>query len=172
MTERSAILATLDEQRIELATRYRAFDPEVLTTPCTDSEDPDGTPWTPLDHLGHLIRIEAVFLQLAKLTIEGDEAPIKIKGSTWEEKIAQVHRDNEAHLDSIRPFEMEQMLAELDQARDHTLQFVETLTDTQLTMKIPGAPWGDGTIGGVLMANAGHEQMHLAWVDEALAATE
>ena len=36
---------------------------------------------------------------------------------------------------------------------------------------IPGAPWSDGTIGGVLAANAGHERQHTVWADEGLAAT-
>lgn len=168
MADRSTILATLAEQRTELAARYRAFDPEIVTTPCTESEDPDGSPWSPLDHLGHLLRIEKAFLGMAKLTLEGDDTPIKISGTTWEEKIAQVHRDNEAHLEAIRPFVVASLLAELDAARNETVAFIGDLTDEQLEQSIPGAPWGDGSIGGVLMANAGHEQMHLVWVDEAL----
>ncbi len=169
MPDRSTILETLASQRVELATHYRALDTTIAETACTESEDPDGEPWTPLDHLGHLLRIEKAFLGMSKLTIEGDSSPIKIGGSTFEERLAQVHRDNEAHLAEIRPLDVETLLTELDEARASTLDFIETLTDEQLTIPIPGAPWGDGTIGGVLMANAGHEKMHMAWVDEALA---
>jgi hypothetical protein len=169
MTERDTILSVLADQRIELERTYRAFSQEVLTTPCTDSEDPDGAPWAPIDHLGHLLRIEKAFLGMAKLTVAGDEAPIKIAGSTWEDRIAQVHRDNEAHLDSLRPLEIETLLTELAKARTETMSFIDELSDEQLTTPIPDAPWGDGTIGGVLMANAGHERQHLAWVAEAIA---
>jgi hypothetical protein len=45
---------------------------------------------------------------------------------------------------------------------------LEQLTDEQLAMPIPGAPWGDGTIGGVLMTNARHATMHVAWIEEGL----
>lgn len=168
MQDRTTILTTLANQRVELAARYRALDPDVATTPCTESEDPDGSPWTPLDHLGHLIRIERAFLGMSRLTLDGDDSPIKIGGSTFEERLAQVHRDNEAHLKTIRPLDVEKLLTELDAARSDTIAFIGQLTDEQLEEKIPGAPWGDGSIGGVLMANAGHEQMHLAWVDKAL----
>lgn len=169
MADRATIVTTLAEQRSDLEARYRAFDAELVHTPCTDSEDPDGAPWSPVDHLGHLLRIEKAFLGMAKLTLEGDRSPIKIGGSTWEERIAQVHRDNEAHLASLRPLEVETLLSELARAREATLAFIASITDAELDTPIPGAPWGDGTIGGVLMANAGHERQHLSWVDEALA---
>ncbi len=169
MTDRNTILSVLADQRTELEQTYRSFSEDVVTTPCTDSEDPDGAPWAPIDHLGHLLRIEKAFLGMARLTVGGDEAPIKIGGSTWEEKIAQVHRDNEAHLESLRPLSVETLLSELADARVDTIGFIAELSDEQLTTPIPGAPWGDGTIGGVLMANAGHEQQHMAWVADALA---
>lgn len=169
MADRATIVSTLAEQRSRLEARYREFDPEVVTTPCTESEDPDGSPWSPIDHLGHLLRIEQAFLAMSRATLEGDRAPIKIGGSTWEERLAQVHRDNEAHLASLRPLDVEKLLTELATARTATLSFIDSLSDEQLATPIPGAPWGDGTIGGVLMANAGHERQHLAWVDEAIA---
>ena len=169
MADRAEIVSTLSEQRTELAARYRAFDAAVVTAPCTESEDPDGAPWAPIDHLAHLLRIEKAFLAMAELTLEGDTSPIKISGTTWEERIAQVHRDNEAHLAAIRPLDVEKLLAELDTAREATLAFIERSSDEQLAAVMPGAPWGDGTVGGVLMANAGHERQHLAWVDTALA---
>jgi hypothetical protein len=168
MTDHATILSTLAEQRSELEETYRGFDPDLLTTPCTESEDPDGAPWAPIDHLGHLLRIEKAFLGMAKLTLEGDESPIKIGGSTFEERLAQVHRDNEAHLESLRPLAVDSLLAALSAARANTVDFINGLSAEQLATPIPGAPWGDGTIGGVLMANAGHERQHLQWVGEAL----
>lgn len=169
MTDRTTILSALADQRTALEDTYRAFSEDVVMTPCTDSEDPDGAPWAPIDHLGHLLRIEKAFLGMARLTVQGDENPIKIGGSSWEEKIAQVHRDNENHLASLRPLDVETLLSELAGARQDTVGFIAELSDEQLTTPIPGAPWGDGTIGGVLMANAGHERQHLAWVADALA---
>ncbi len=170
--DRSAILETLAKQRGRLEDWSRSLDATVLTTPCTASEDPDGEDWSPKDHLAHLLRIERAFLAMAKLTIKGDPAPVKIGGSTMEEKLAQVHRDNESHVVGQRPNDLEAILADLASARADTLAFIETLTDEQLDQPMPGAPWADGTIGGVLMANAGHEHMHISWVGEGLAAAE
>lgn len=52
-------------------------------------------------------------------------------------------------------------------ARAVTLALLAELTDEQLDETLLGAPWGDGTIGGVLEANAGHATMHWRWVTEA-----
>ncbi len=168
-TDRSTILSTLQSQRAELERRYRAFDADTVTVPCTPSEDPDGDDWSAKDHLAHLLRIEKAFLAMARLTISGDDAPVKIAGSTMKDKLAQVHRDNEEHVAEHRVADVDALLDELSDARAKTLAFIETLSDDQLGQPIPGAPWGDGSIGGVLMANAGHEKQHLAWVDEGLA---
>lgn len=53
--------------------------------------------------------------------------------------------------------------------RAKTLALLASLTDEQLTQKIPGAPWGDGTIGGVLAINGDHARQHYNWVSEGLA---
>jgi hypothetical protein len=51
--------------------------------------------------------------------------------------------------------------------RADTLQLLSELTDEDLASKIPGAPWGDGTVGGVLAVHAAHHRMHRHWVEEA-----
>ncbi len=173
MRDRQKILDTLSEQRAELHRRYRAFPDDVVSQPCTDSEADGDDRWTPKDHLAHLLRVEEAFLGMAKRTADGETAPIRLggEGATREDILARVHRDNEAHVAANRDTSVDDLLDELDAARAETLAFVETLDDDQLDLTIVGAPWGDGTIGGVLMANAGHEVQHLAWVDEGLAAT-
>lgn len=170
MRDRSKILETLAAERTELEAHYRAMAPDALVTPCTDSEHPDGDRWTPKDHLAHLLRVEHTFLALAERTIQGDAAPLRFAGKTREEAIAGVHRDNEAHIAAYRSVALEALLQEHTQARAATLAFIATLTDEQLDTPIPGAPWSDGTIGGVLAANAGHERQHTIWADEGLAA--
>lgn len=52
-------------------------------------------------------------------------------------------------------------------ARADTLQLLAELTDEQLQEKLPGAPWGDGTVGGVIAANADHGRMHWKWAKDA-----
>lgn len=170
MLDRSTIVSTLANQRADLEARYRAFPDDIVSVACTQSEDPDGAPWSPKDHLAHLLRVERAFLTMAQSTVGGDAAPVKIKGATMEEKIKQVHRDNERHLVDFTERSVDNVLDELATARTATLDFIAGLSDDQLQLPIPGAPWGDGTIGGVLAANAGHEHQHLAWVDEGLEA--
>mgnify|MGYP000367409347 CR=1 FL=1 len=41
------------------------------------------------------------------------------------------------------------------------------LTDEQLEEVLPGAPWADGTVGGVIGANADHGRMHWKWAKDA-----
>ena len=47
--------------------------------------------------------------------------------------------------------------------RADTLALLAELTDEQLASKIPGAPWADGTVGGVLSIHAAHRRMHRQW---------
>ncbi len=55
-------------------------------------------------------------------------------------------------------------------SRAITLELLAELTDEQLDERLPGAPWADGSIGGVLAANADHGRMHWKWVADAFAA--
>ena len=109
---------------------------------------------------------------MAKRTLDGAASPLRFSGSSREEAIAGVHRDNERHVASLRDRSLDELLTDLDQARKATLAFLTDTTDDQLGTPIPGAPWGDGTIGGVLLTNAYHERGHVAWVDDGLSAPE
>jgi DinB superfamily len=170
MRSSSDILDTLAVQRAKLEQRYRAFSAEELSTPCTASEHDASDQWSPKDHLAHFLRIEAAFLAMAHRTIAGDPSPLKFTGSTRPEILAGIHRDNEQQVIDHREHSLDVLLTELSVARAATVEFISTLTDEQLATPIPGAPWSDGTIGGVLSANGLHEMQHLAWVDEALGA--
>ena len=166
---KAEIIERLNRERATLVERYRALTPDELVAPCTESEAPDGTPWSAKDHLAHLLRIEEAFLAMAKRTLGGEVAPVRFSGTSREEAIAGVHRDNERHVSSLRDRSLDDLLGDLDVARQATLAFLADATDEHLATPIPGAPWGDGTIGGVLLTNAYHERGHLAWVDEGLA---
>ena len=48
---------------------------------------------------------------------------------------------------------------------------MKELTNEQLTEKLPGAPWADGTIGGVLAVNGDHGRVHWSWLREGLGAS-
>jgi hypothetical protein len=57
------------------------------------------------------------------------------------------------------------------ETRADTLALLAELTDEQLASKIPGAPWSDGTVGGVLSVHAAHARMHRHWCEEAMPAS-
>jgi hypothetical protein len=171
MRDRATILQTLERQRAELASRYRAFADDVVVQPCTASETEGGERWTPKDHLAHLLRVERAFLAMARATAQGGELPSVLGDGDRQSVLARVHRDNERHVAGLRERSVEELLAELDAARAETLSFLASIDDEQLDLVIPGAPWSDGTIGGVLLTNAHHEHQHLSWVDEGLAAS-
>ena len=50
--------------------------------------------------------------------------------------------------------------------RADTIALLAELSDDDLASKIPGAPWSDGTVGGIMAANADHGRMHYGWAEE------
>ncbi len=171
MPTREVILGTLTETRQKLLNRYQSFTPEELARPCTQSETPGGEPWRPKDHLAHFALIERVFQGMIRRTLKGNDDPVgfsRTGARNREEVVAWIHRNNQAYVDAHRDDDMQTLLAELATVREETLVLLAQLTDEQLTLVIPGAPWANGTIGGIVVTNAQHELQHLGWVEEGL----
>lgn len=164
--ERRDVLEQLHESLRSVEERYGAMSTEELRSPCTDSEVPGAGAWTPLDHLAHLIQIEIAFRDICRRALDGAERPIRIEGDSREEMLAWVHRWNQEYVESRRGASLEELLAELRTTRRETVAFVEGSSDDQLAQIVPGAPWGDGTVGGVIAASARHGEMHVGWMDE------
>lgn len=169
MPTREVILKTLTEVHEELLVRYQSLTPEELESPCTASEVPGGEPWRPKDHLAHLTLIEKAFQGMVRRTLKGSADPVgfsRTGATNREEILAWIHRNNQAYVDAHRNDTLETLLTDLARVRQETLTLLDQLTNEQLSLLLPGAPWGDGTIGGVLMTNAHHEQQHLAWMQQ------
>ncbi len=169
MADRMLLLDRLARQRARTVAWAEGLAPDELLRPVTPSETDDGGAWSAFDHLAHLLRIERAFLTMAEATLAGDRAPVKIPGATFEERLQSVHAANEVHLTEQRGRSLDAVLADLADARAATLAFIQSITDEQLDTPMQGAPWGDGTIAGVLGANGLHERQHIAWVEEAAA---
>ncbi len=171
MKSREEIIAKLERERASLIERYRSLSGDQLTIACTDSEVPGGEAWTPKDHIAHLAMIERVFQQMIHRTLEGHPKPLDLGGGgKIEDVMARVHRNNQDNVDEHRSDDLDTLLADLEEARIETNRLMRDLTEEQLRTPVPGAPWGDGTIAGVLLTNAYHEVMHWNWVSEGLAA--
>ena len=83
--------------------------------------------------------------------------------------MATVHEMTESWTVEHRDKSLSDVVALGQRARGETLALMAELSDEQLVEKLPGAPWADGTIGGVLATNADHGRMHWHWVKEGMA---
>lgn len=175
MHTREEITAALAKHREALLARYRSFTPEELDRVCTQSEAPDGSPWRPKDHLAHLADIERAFQWMAKRAVAGHPDPTgfsKIEGGERSAVMAWIHNRNEKNAHAHQSDELEALLADLADARAGTLALLAATTDEQLALPAHGAPWDDGTVGGLLITPAHHDQQHLGWVEAGLRASE
>ncbi len=171
MPTREVILQTLAEAHEELLAYYQSLTPQELERICTASEVPGGESWRPKDHLAHLTLIEKSFLSMVRRTLKGSSDPVgfsRTGATNREEILAWIHRNNQAYVNAHRDDSLETLLADLAHARQDTLVLLDQLTDEQLTLPLLGAPWDDGTVGGILITNAHHEHQHLAWMQQGL----
>jgi hypothetical protein len=172
MPTRAEIVDTLARERTRLEERFRALAPQQLAGPCTESQTEGEAPWSAKDHIAHLAMIERAFQGMIRRTISGDKNPVGLdfKGASMAEVMARVHRGNQDNVEEHRHDDLDTLFADLDAARAETLALLDSLSDEQLAAPLPGAPWNDGSIGGVLLTNAHHAIQHWAWVEEGLAA--
>jgi hypothetical protein len=171
MPNRDEIIAKLDQERDHLIEHYRSLGPEQLVGPCTESEVDGATPWSPKDHLAHLAMIERAFQGMITRALDGTSNPVGFDLSNGRDAvIARVHKGNQDNVEAHRDDELDALIADLNEARTETRRLLDSLTDDQLILPVPGAPWNDGTVGGVLITNAYHERQHWAWVEAGLAA--
>ena len=168
MPTRAEIVDKLHRERVALEERYRALGPEQLTAPCTESQTEGDAPWSAKDHVAHLAMIERAFQGMIRRTLDGAESPIGFGAGSMTDIMIRVHRGNQDNVDEHRDDDLDTLFADLDAARADTLALVDELTDEQLAAPLPGAPWNDGSIGGVLITNAHHAIQHWAWVEEGL----
>ena len=167
---RDSIRGKLAAERANLLAEIGAMSPDDLSRPCTESEADDGRAWSAKDHLAHLAYIERAFQGMIERHLKGEANPVGLGGGDRSSILGRVHRGNEDNVDAHRGDDVPTLLADLDAARADSLELLDRLSDEQLAQPLPGAPWADGTIGGVLMTNAYHQVQHLAWVRDGLAA--
>ena len=84
--------------------------------------------------------------------------------------MAAVHESNEDWVLRHHTIPLSEIVAVGQQVRSETLALLAELSDEQLLERLPGAPWADGTIGGVLAVNGDHGRMHWSWLREGLGA--
>lgn len=171
MPTRVEILETLHASQQHLFALVQAWAPEEWECVCTSSEVPDSPPWRPKDHVAHLALIERAFQAMIRRTLAGTADPVgfsRTGATNREEVLAWIHRQNQEYTTQHADDSRDQILADLAAARQESLALLEQLTDEQLALPVPGAPWADGTTGGLLITNARHTVQHLSWIEEGL----
>jgi hypothetical protein len=152
---------------------YANLSEEQLRHPLTKSEHDPTNQWDALDHFAHLALIERNFQQMIRRHLTGHENPVGLlvnedgHARTREQIMARVHAMTDEFQLKHHNDSLSDVVALTAEARSDSLRLLSELSDTQLEERLEGAPWADGTLGGVLGVNADHAKMHWDWVIEA-----
>jgi hypothetical protein len=173
---RIEIEAKLNRDRAWLLDAYAALPESSLRRGVTASEHDPAARWSPLDHLVHLAGIERNFNRMIRRHFDGDANPVGLlknddgRVRTRDEIMASVHSMNEDWVLRYRSASLGEVVALGHDVRADTIALLAGLTDAQIAEKLPGAPWSDGTVGGVIATNADHGRQHWKWMKDAAAA--
>jgi hypothetical protein len=165
----------LNKGRIWVLEMFTALPEAELLRGATVSEHDHTSMWTPKDHLVHVSGIELNFNAMIRRHLAGDRNPVGLRSKedgstrTMEEIMAIVHEMTERWVREHRSKSLSEVVAVGQRVRADTLALLAELTDEQLGETLPGAPWADGTIGGVLGVNADHGRTHWQWARDGMA---
>lgn len=160
----------LHRARIDALETVLAMDADELRAPRTRSEHDGNSWWSYADHFVHTTLIERDFNAMIRRHVGGGQGmnPALVDPSgkalrSRDEIMAFVHRFTES-------WKVEQQDRPLDElvrvglaVRADTLSLLSELADEQLLSVIPGAPWADGTVGGIMAVHADHWALHKSW---------
>ncbi len=172
---RTELEIKLNRDRVWTLETWGAYSSDELTRGITTSRHDADNHWSALDHLTHLAGIEVVFNRIIRMHLSGEGDPFAaLKGADGtslplEQVMARVHALNEKWIVEQRGKSFDEVVALGQQVRADTLALLAGLAEEQLNEKIKGAPWGDGTIGGILAINGDHARQHYGWVTNGLA---
>ncbi len=171
---RTEIEIKLNKDRAWLLGTYAAMPAEDLVRGITPSEHDPSSSWSAKDHLAHLSGIEKNFNRMIRRHVEGDRNPVGLTHTPdgaprpREAIMAEVHAMTESWVLQHRDKSLSEVVALGQQVRSETLALLASLTDQQIAETLPGAPWADGTVGGVLGTNGDHGRGHYKWVKKGL----
>ena len=174
--DRTEIEVKLNNGRVLTLEKWLALPEADLLRDATRSEHDPDTYWSAKDHLAHLAGIEHRFIDIIRRHVEGDPQALGFSNPDGtlmarDEIMARVHTMTEAGVREHRSKSISEVIALAQDARAGTLALLAELTDEQLAEKVRGAPWADGTVGGILGVNSDHGRVHWGWVTEGLAQT-
>ncbi len=168
---RIEIEVKLNRDRSWLLETLSGMSEDDLTAPRTASEHEADKTWSFADHFIHTTLIEKNWNAMFRRHLEGQQgmAPrLREDGEaqTMEEIMAGIHAWTEEWADKHRGKSLNDLVRIGLAVRAETLKYLSELSDEDLQSKIPGAPWADGTVGGIMAANADHGRIHYGYAKE------
>lgn len=169
--DRIEIEIKLNRDRAWLLELLSQMSEEELRAPRTFSEHDEQSRWSFADHFIHTTLIERNWNDMFRRHLRGDrgmERRVRADGSpqSMEEIMADIHSWTEEWKAEHEGKPLGELVRIGLATRADTLSLLAELTDEELTSVIRGAPWADGTVGGIMAANADHGRMHHAWASE------
>ncbi len=153
----AGITEKLNAERAKLLESFANLPRETMLRPFDDGG------WSIKDLLAHLAMAESVNVAFAKIMVVKD-SPLQLK------EFARAYPDfpGEFELDKFnawmterwRAKSLDQVLAALDQTRQDTLAWLETLTAAQLERSGAHAVWGDQSVRGMFRILVIHDKFH------------
>src|SRR5665213_2331321 len=156
----------LNEGRDGVLKHFTALTDEQLHQPVTTSEHDPANQCTALYHFAHIALIERNFAEMIRRHFAGGSNPVGLledddgQPRTRDDIMKLVHAMTEEWQHKHHGDNLSEVVALTADTCGATLQLMSGLSDAQLEEKLPGAPWADGTVGGVFGANADHGRMH------------
>ena len=156
-----------------LETLSQMSDDELYAPRTVSEHDPEKT-WCFADHFVHTTLIERNWNAMFRRHLAGEEGMstrLRPDGErqSMEEVMAGIHAWTEEWAEENRGKPLDELVRIGLAVRSDTLSLLAELSDEQLASKIPGAPWADGTVGGIMAANADHGRTHYRWAKEGTA---
>jgi hypothetical protein len=160
----------LNRGRADALEAIAAMSEEERNQPRTRSEDNPDSWWTHADHFIHTTLIERNFNEMIRRHVRGergmDSALVSEDGAALRpvgDIMAYVHRMTEKWKVENEGKPLDELVKIGLAVRADTFSLLNELTDEQLASKIPGAPWADGTVGGIMAVHTDHTHMHQRW---------
>jgi hypothetical protein len=163
----------LNRGRADALEAIAALSDDERSAPRTRSEDNPDSWWSEADHFIHTTLIERNFNEMIRRHLRGergmDSALVSENGEALKpvgDIMSYVHRMTEKWKVENEGKPLDELVKIGLGVRADTLTLLNELTDEQLAQKIPGAPWADGTVGGIMAVHTDHTHMHRRWAAE------
>lgn len=160
--EHAEVAVQMARQSVAVERFFGSLSQMDLAQPCSENQLAGHPPWNAKDHLAHLIFRERGFQDLLDRAVGGDSEPLRVRGTTQEERDALVNEENERDVEAHRRESAEHLVQVWSEARAETLRSVGRLSeqDWNLSLSLPDSA-GQVTVSALLIAPVRHVTAHL-----------